>query len=670
VASFIRELQRRRVIRVALVYGVVAWALVQIADTTFPHLGMPGWAVTLVIALVLLGFPIALILAWAFELTPDGVVRADAVSAVGRTRTAWFGAALTILAAGAIGTLLPRAVSGPVLPDAEAGAPTSASIAVLPFANLSGDADTEPFVSGLHHELLTQLSRLTSLDRVIPRTSVMAYAQAGKRIPVIAAELGVSLVLEAGVQRVDDVVRIHALLVDGSTERRLWSESYERELSVAGLFDVQAEIARRIAQELERELTPEEQRRIGTRPTDNLAAYDLYLRAIVHGERWSDEQELLTASALLEQAVELDPGFVAAWARLSEYRYFLAWAHDRLEHAAPADAALERAVALDADAVETLYAVAEHHYRRRNFEEALRVFERAEQLQPNLTGGIRAMILRRLGRWDESIALHERHVEANPRWYENFTALGHHYLRVGRYDDAWRTLERAVAIAPARGLAHMWRLNLALAQGDTGRAREVVEAVPPAIDAAARARMQAILAFYSRDFARALELWPREDHNDYLRLAVVAHCAGDRGRAAMFADSVRLDAERLLAHADSIGGELSVNARSRSHARLAVAHAVRGDAALTRRHAAAAADPITVEVDQAHGVEIEDMLVDAFVVLGDFDTAVQKLELLLSIPTTVTREDLIVNPLYDALRQHTGFRRLLDDATASGRSRP
>lgn len=686
LTAFLRELRRRRVFRVAVVYGVVAWLLVQVAHTTFPYLGIPAWSITLVIVLALVGFPLAVVLAWAFEMTPQGVRRegladpeaddglagdADGVEdgAGAPSADSSRPRALAYLGVGVFVTLVGVAAAVLYLPgsrgpaageEAVIGLPWEASIAVLPFANLSGDPATDPFVSGLHHDLLGQLSKIAGLAKVIPRTSVMAYAGTSKRIPEIASELGVATVLEAGVQRVGDRVRIHALLVEGSTERQLWAGSYERELTVEELFDIQSDIARRIARELAAELTPGEERRIRELPTENLEAYDLYLRAVVHGERWADAGEQLTAIGLLEQAVELDPEFAQAWAKLSVWRNFLAWARDMPERAPGAKEALDRAVALEPDGVETLNALAEYHYRLREYEQALRYFDEVDRLQPNRTYGARAMITRRLGDWEEAAALMERQIDHDPRAYENRNALGTYHLRMRRFDDARRAVDHAISIMPARDAAHLTRLEIALAAGRLAEAREVVEAVPEGVAPSTRGRMQGTLSYHARDFDGALALWPRETATDYLSVAVAALRAGQHERARALADSARVGANEMLREAEGVEGPLSVNPRARAHETLARARALLGDALAAREHASAAEGLVPVAADHYMGVDIQQSVAEMLVLLGDHDAAVERLAYLLSIPSEVTAGRLRLDPLYDPLRDRPSFRRLLE----------
>jgi TolB-like protein len=685
LTQFLRELKRRRVFRVAVMYGIVAWLLVQVAHTTFPYLGLPAWCVTLVIVLALVGFPLAIVLAWAFEMTPEGVMRdgpaepqatyglaEDAEGEGGKAGTSgnpFRPRAFTYLGGGVLVTLLGLGAAALYLPgsrgpseDAAAGigSPREATIAVLPFENLSGDLATDPFVSGLHHDLLGQLSKIGGLTKVIPRTSVMTYAGTAKRIPEIAAELGVATVLEAGVQRVGNRVRIHALLVDGSTERHLWSESYERELSVEEIFDIQADIARRIAQELAAELTPGEERRIRELPTENLEAYDLYLRAVVHGERWTEPDEQLTAISLLQRAVELDPEFAQAWARLSQWRNFQAWARGMPELGPGAREALDQAVILDPDGVETLFALGNHHYRLRDYEQALRYFDEVDRLQPNQTYGIRAMITRRLGRWEEAAALMERQIDFDPLGYEQHYALGTYYVRMRRFEDARRAVDRAISIRPTRDAAHVTRIEIALAAGDTFEARELIEALPGGVAASTVGRIRGRLNHYARDFEGAVAVWPREAATDYLSVAIAGLRGGQPGRTRALADSARVRAEEMLREAEGVEGPLSVNHRARAHETLARAQALLGGEFAAREHAAAAEGLVPVAVDHFMGVDIQQAVAEMLVLLGDHGAAVERLAYLLSIPSGVSVGHLRLDPLYDPLRDHPGFRRLLE----------
>ena len=282
--NFFAELKRRNVYKVAVAYAVVAWLLIQIATATFPVLEIPNWATKLVIVLVVLGFPIALILAWAFELTPEGIQRnADAGAVPRRPRSKWI-VVVTVasVAAASIGLWqwqsLPRdkRIADPSTPQPPPLAEMK-SVAVLPFVNMSGDPANEYFSDGITEEILNAISHLPNL-RVAARTSSFAYKGKNEDIAAIARNLRVTNVLEGSVQRMGDRIRVTAQLIDASSGLHLWSKRFD-DRDAKDLFQVQDEIAQAIARELK--LTFEGRTNPGVRSgTENLASYDLYLKAL------------------------------------------------------------------------------------------------------------------------------------------------------------------------------------------------------------------------------------------------------------------------------------------------------------------------------------------------------------------------------------------------------
>lgn len=354
--SFLSELKRRKVFQVAGVYAVVAFVLWQVADLAFEPLGLPPWAMTLVIALTLLGFPLALVLAWAFEVTPEGVRRAEAaVDALGDKGTgpgetaaqgtfSWTepralltaGVAVLLVAGGFLAwrafSESPQSETGAALqPDAGGVDTTLAtselpiapgterSVAVLPFDHLGPDTAADYFTQGVHDAVITALASVGELS-VTSRTSVMPYARSEQSIREIASELDVTHVVEGTVQPAGGEVRVTVQLVDGQTDRHLWADVFDRELTTDALFEIQSEIAREVAGALEARLTRAERLQIERRPTGNLAAYDLYLQA---QERRRRPVEVTPERAyevidLLRRAVALDPEFALAHARLAQ----------------------------------------------------------------------------------------------------------------------------------------------------------------------------------------------------------------------------------------------------------------------------------------------------------------------------------------------------------------
>src|SRR5437667_2565100 len=409
LGNFFAELKRRNVYKVAIAYGVVAWLLMQIASQIFPFFEIPNWAVRLVVLLLIIGFPVAMILAWAFELTPEGIKRAEDVdlSESVRRKTGrkldFFIIAVLLLV---IAILLFQRLHPNVSP-AVSSSPEK-SIAVLPFENLSRDPDNAFFTAGVQDEILADLAKVADLN-VISRTSVMLYKSGNPRnLREIGQQLGVAHVLEGSVQRTASRVRVMAQLIDARTDAHLWAQTYDRDL--ADVFAIQSEIAKTIAEQLQARLSPAEKAAIEQRPTADLAAFDLYVRATalidaVPGS-WTAKEKLLQAVNFLDQAIARDPAFLLAYCKL-------AGAHDvlylfGLDHTpgrfTMADSAVQNALRLGPDSGDAHLALAQHLYSSLDYDGARAEIGVAHRTLPNnprifeLSG----FIERRQGRWEES----------------------------------------------------------------------------------------------------------------------------------------------------------------------------------------------------------------------------------------------------------------------------
>ena len=284
MANFLAELRRRNVIRVAIAYGIVGWVLTEIASVVFDAFAFPPWAIQLFITFVALGFPLVLVFAWAYELTPEGLKKEQEVdrsqSITGRTgRKLDFSIIGLLVLALSVSVFLN--IRGGDQPSDDESINGRHSIAVLPFTSRSNDPDNVLFTDGIHDDLLTTLAKIGSM-KVISRTSVMEYRDTTKNLKEIGAELGVANVMEGAVQRFGNNVRINVQLIDANTDEHLWAETYDRELTTKNLFAIQSEISNEIATALKTTLTPEEQTRISAVRTENLEAYNLYLTARNH----------------------------------------------------------------------------------------------------------------------------------------------------------------------------------------------------------------------------------------------------------------------------------------------------------------------------------------------------------------------------------------------------
>src|SRR5436189_4133070 len=323
--NFFAELKRRNVYKVAIAYAVIAWLLMQISTQVFPFLEIPNWAIRLVIMLIVIGFPIALVIAWAFELTPEGLKRTEDVD-VSKSITRKTGRKLDFLIIGVLLLVISILIFQRLHPNVSPAVSSSLekSIAVLPFENFSEDKAFAFFADGVQDEILTDLAKIADL-KVISRTSVTQYKNVSTRnLPEIAQALKVAHVLEGSVQRSANRVRVSAQLIDARNDTHVWAEKYDREL--ADIFAIQSEIAQKIADQLQAKLSPTEKSAISERPTSDLAAYDLYLRAkeLIYGVNPSPEREnLFKMVQLLDQALARDPAFLLA-------HCLLARAHDNI----------------------------------------------------------------------------------------------------------------------------------------------------------------------------------------------------------------------------------------------------------------------------------------------------------------------------------------------------
>ena len=365
------ELKRRNVYKVAVAYGVVGWLLIQVATQVFPFLEIPNWTIRLIIFLTAFGFPVALIIAWAFELTPEGIKRTEAADAAQQHSRGGVWIAVVVVAATlslglfllgrySAGRATPQVTETPTAPNPQK------SIAVLPFENLSEEKANAFFADGVQDEILTDLSKIADL-KVISRSSVMHYRSGLERNPrKIGEELGVAHVLEGSVQRAGNRIRVNAQLIDARNDTHLWAQTYDRDLS--DVFAIQSEIAKTIADQLQAKLSPQEKSAIQRPPTSDIAAFDLYTRARnLWLTAWSSstgKDDLLQAADLLNQAVARDPSFFDAWCQLAVTEvtiYFLDWDHTPVR-LTKAEVAVQTAARLRPDAGETHLALGRMRY--------------------------------------------------------------------------------------------------------------------------------------------------------------------------------------------------------------------------------------------------------------------------------------------------------------------
>ena len=544
LGNFFAELKRRNVYKVAVAYAIVGWLLVQIATQVFPFLEIPNWVVRLIIALVAIGFPVALIIAWAFEATPEGIKRtaiADAMPAAGQKKHAWIyivviGAAISVAL-----FLLGRYTVGNRTVAAAPNELSAKSIAVLPFDNLSEEKGNAFFAEGIQDEILTRLAKVADL-KVISRTSTQRFKAVPSDLREIAKQLGVMNILEGSVQKSNDQVRINVQLINAITDAHLWAESYDRRLT--DLFTVESEVAKTIADTLRAKLTGSELSAMSIRPTQDPVAQDLYVQGR-HFLALRRDDNLPRAIEFFHQAIAHDPNYAAAYAGLSEALILL----PRYTGAYPSETRPQSRVAA-LKALELNPNLAEAHNALAkiamdydvDFEEATREFKRAIELNPNYAGAHHwfSGTLESQGQFAEAIAQSKLGTELDPFSAVNLVDQGRIYGSARRFPEAKAVFERALAIDPAFSYAHWHYGEMLQVSGDLkGAAAEYAKAstgnnTPEPI--ALSGQLAAIMGRpeEARQALTALDELEKHRYVDFFWRALLYLGLGDKDRALHF----------------------------------------------------------------------------------------------------------------------------------------
>jgi len=687
----IRELHRRSLWQVLGIYLVGSWIALQVVNELAQAASLPGWFAAFALGLLVIGLPIVLATAFVQEGLPgtesaprpesdprrDGPATATPpesapASKVFTWRNAISGGvgALAVWGVLATGWILldARAPAAPVSPI---GADPSPSLAVLPLTNLSSDPENAFFAGGIHDELLTQLSRIPGL-KVISRTTMLRYEGSGKSVGEIARELGVGAVMEGSVQRVGDRVRITAQLIDAATDAHLWAQSYDREIT--DIFAVQSEVALAVASALRTALTPKQAEALARRPTENVEAYALYLGGVDYVGRDVSEEGYRTAARMLQRAVDLDPRFAEAWAGLSGALVNLYWygfdpTAARLEESRKAAA---RAYELAPELPVARHAMADAHYRGREYEKALEFAEPLVAELPNFGDAayLTANIYRRQGRWDDALPLFERAVELDPASARSLGNLAITYWALHRFPEAEAMLRRAIDVAPDDSALPY--LNLASNyldwRGDLRSARDAVARIP---DRFAAERALA-LAWY--DAAEGLhqegldrlsgvpaDVWmsqtPGIGVGGSPKALLEAWLLERLGRTAEARARYRVAADDLEAIVGAEGFDPRGQVSYLSALALAYAGLGLKDQAIATVERSARGLPVSL--DALFGpVRLVDKA-KIYATLGERDRAVAALEEALSMPTYHAPASLRLDPLLASLRGYPPFERLM-----------
>jgi TolB-like protein/Flp pilus assembly protein TadD len=653
--EFFEEVKRRKVYRVAAAYIIAAGGAIQLASASFPAWELPNWTLRALIVLLLFGFPVALIFAWAFDITAQGIqATPDAAAPKTHRRRNVIMLVVTgvIISAAAGFFLLPRVSAHKI----------DKSIAVLPFENLSDDKENAYFADGIHDDVLTNLSKISDL-KVISRTSVMPYRGRASNVREIGKALGVASVLEGSVRRIGNRVRVNVQLVNADTDEHLWAEDYDRDLT--DVFAIQTDLAQKIVRELQAKLLPIEKAQIERKPTENSQAYLAFVQAhdlCTRPDKFRTTIE--KAEQLFEQATRLDPDFAEAFAGL-------AWVHDWIYHSfdptparkEKARVAADAAIRLQPDLPEAHLALGFYHYYcERNYQAALNEFAIAKRRLPNSAEVYLAIgaIERRQGKWAESTANLEKAASLSPKdaWILQNLADNHYATR--NFEVADKIFDRAIEAAPESFGPRAGKAKLAVDwKGDLSVLEKQLTQVPTGVDPdglVTLARMQLLLL--QRKFSDALALVKQSPqdvfHDDKPREffeGAIHTFSKDKGKARSAFDRARPIAEKALREGPDDASR----------------HVILGMilAGLGEKNAAIAEGRLAVELlpesqDALDGPKITVALAQIYAWTGESDQALQLLDRSLSTANGVTLPFLRLDPMWDPLRSDPRFQALID----------
>jgi TolB-like protein/Tfp pilus assembly protein PilF len=670
IDNFFAELKRRNVYKVAVAYIVAGWALAQGIAQVLPVFDTPNWLIRLLVVLIIIGLPIALAMAWAFESTPEGIKRteeADAMPAeAARAKRAWIYVAI-VGGLMSIGLFFVGRYTAVTKQNAGGSAK---SIAVLPFENLSDDKQNTYFADGVQDQILTNLAKVSDL-KVISHTSARQYKSGIERnLREIGRQLDVAYVVEGSVQRAGDRLRINAQLIDARTDAHIWAETYDR--TAADLFAIQSELAESIVAQLKAKLSPKQKAEIEERPTQDLVAFDLYLQAkqIVDSYLIAEDVQaaLLKALQSLDEAIKRDEKFVAAYcyaARANDLLYFfdLDPTRDRI---LLAETAVNAALRLRPDSAEAHFAMADFLFRcHRDYDRALEELAIARPGLPNSTPFfiLSGYINRRRNHWPEAERDFSTAVALDPRNPNAYNLLADTYVLQRRFPEAVQTYDRVIDAGERTPLVQFRRAwALFNGTGNSQPVREVLASSPEMDIAGGQTPARMLFALLDGNYAeaeRVLAASPLTDFQDidfsfyYPKAWFEAIVAQERGDSAQALNALRstraILAQRLIIKPED----------ARTIAVLAQVDARLGQKELALQEAKHAIDLMPISKDIYDGGLVLEGLAQVYTWSDEHDRAIDLLQKLVAMPSYINYARLKFNPLWKPLRGNPRFEQIV-----------
>ena len=659
MSNFIEELKRRKVFRVAATYAVVAWILMQIGEVTFPALNIPEWVMSTLVIVLLAGFPIAIIFAWIFDKTPQGFIKTESndTDDVGKinvdNRVFYLKKRNIILVLGVFSIIIISTFGTNLF----VGSVNDKSIAVLPFDNYSTAPEDQYFSDGITEVIIANLAKVKDL-KVISRTSVMQYKNTTKKLKKIAEELGVANILEGSIQRANGRIRIVGQLIDADTDEHIWAETYDRKES--DIFKLQSEVAIKIAQAMKYELTNEEKARIEEKLTESTIAYEYYLKGNMHESAGHSKENLFAAISEYERAVTIDANFAEAQAQLGKMHAHVKWykydlSNKRLEMSKES---IDRAMALKPNNAIVRIARGTYYYHGfRDYGNALADYTQASELSPgNISAIYRiGLIYRRLGDYNKSVENIEQAIRLDPRSALMLTNLAGSYIAQRNYEKVTSIIKRTDELGSLRTKVTYGVSALFFASGKADKALEELNSIKLS---AYNSKLyynrllknyneinQILSIALNENFSNVRYYYPREFY-----LGLAADGLGRKSEAKNHFNNV------LVHLNDKIN---NYPEDPRFYSTLGLTYALLGKDSKAVKAGIKATEVLSISKDAMFGTIYEKNLTIIYSLIGDKTRALEKIELLISIPNGFHYGELLSDPYFDSLRNENRYKEAL-----------
>ncbi len=659
IEKFWHELKRRKVIRVITVYGAVAFVILQLVDIIEQPLRLPDWTTALIIVLLCIGFVISVFVSWVYDMTPQGIEKtgpaeqtnlADQQKPV--TSNGWkiatYVSGVIILALVAFNILSKRNVNADI-------SKFEKSIAVLPFINDSGSDSTTYFINGLMEEILNNLQKIKDF-RVLSRTSTEQYRGFSiPTVPEIAKKLGVNYIVEGSGQKFGNFYRLRVQLIAARKEKHLWAESYQKEIrGTQDIFSTQSDIAQSIVSALKTSITPEEKRLIEKKPSNNLLAYDFYLR----GNDYLSKMEFLLAIDMYSKAIKEDSVFTAVYAKRAIAHSFFFWLRGEgwQGHDLKAKQDIEKGLRINPELPEIRFAEAVCYYHKnRNYDKALKILNELTSEAPNMADlyAYTSYVLRRQGKMKESINELKQAIRLDPfnaSYYDNLTDT---YDLLHKYDDEIESCRQGLALIP-----DYKAFNSYLYRAYLNKKGDQIEALRRS--GLKEHDMLWDVYYFSREYDKLIDFIKKDtilvasfqlwyEPKTY-RLALIYYLNNNASVCKIYADSAVFHLKKLLKETPD---------DERIYATLGKCYALIGNVKDAISCGMKALNIMPVKADAYLGPSLEQDLMEIYTLTNNYNLALDKMEYLLSIPSWLGIGYLSIDPLYDNLRSLPRFQKII-----------